>query len=147
MITICPLTEEDIPAAVELEKCCFSDPWSSKGLRDTLHEDCACFFAAKDEQGILCGYLNATWILDECNLNRICVHPVFRRNRIAENLLTALKDFCRKHNISHIFLEVRESNQAARALYCSNHFVELGRRPRFYEKPEEDAILMEWTEE
>ncbi len=145
MIKIRTLLESDIPETAQLETLCFSDPWSPKGLRDTLREDGSCFLAAEDENGILCGYLNATWVLDECNLNRICVHPAFRRNGIGAKLLLKLQEFCPANGISHIFLEVRESNTAARNLYRTHGFQELGKRPNFYENPQEDAVLMEWT--
>ncbi|HIS76078.1 MAG TPA: ribosomal protein S18-alanine N-acetyltransferase [Candidatus Merdivicinus excrementipullorum] len=146
-MTIRFFTEEDVPAAAELEQLCFPDPWSQKGLRDTMREEGSCFLAAADKNGALCGYLNATWVLDECNLNRICVHPDFRKQGIGSHLLTKLQDFCKTHEISHIFLEVRESNASARNLYRGHGFRELGKRPRFYENPEEDAVLMEWTGE
>ena len=146
MAEIRKMTLADIPAAAGLEKLCFPDPWSAKGLRDTLREDRACFLAAEKE-GTLCGYLNATWVLDECSLNRICVQPSCRRSGIASALLAELKAFCRQNGIGSIYLEVRESNAAARALYRAEGFAELGRRPRFYTSPEEDAVLMGWTSE
>lgn len=59
MFTIRPLTEEEIPAVQALEALCFPDPWSAKGLRDTLREDCSCFLGAWNGE-TLCGYLNAT---------------------------------------------------------------------------------------
>lgn len=147
MITIRNLQETDIPEAAKLETLCFSDPWSQKGLRDTLREEGSCFLAAEDENGTLCGYLNATGVLDECNLNRICVHPSFRRNGIGAKLLSRLQEICPANGISHIFLEVRESNAAARNLYLAHGFQELGKRPNFYENPQENAVLMEWTAE
>ena len=140
-IIIRPLTEADLPAAAELEACCFSDPWTRKGLRDTFREECACFLAAECG-GVLCGYLNAVWVLDELNLNRICVHPDYRRRKIAEKLLETLKVFCRGRGITRIFLEVRESNLPAQALYRASGFAGLGKRPRFYQNPAEDAVLM-----
>ena len=136
-----PFEETDLPAAAELEARCFPDPWSRKGLRDTFREKYACFLAAECDW-ILCGYVNAAWVLDELNLNRICVHPDFRRQGVAAGLLEALKEFCRGRKITRIFLEVRASNLPAQALYRSAGFAELGKRPRFYQNPEEDAILM-----
>ncbi len=81
------LAEPDIPAVQSLEALCFPDPWSVKGLRDTIREDCACFFGAWDDAGTLCGYLNATWVLDEININRICTHPAFRRLGAAKHVV------------------------------------------------------------
>lgn len=140
-----PFTETDISAAAQLEQSSFPDPWSPKGLRDTFREERACFLAAEDENGRLCGYLNATWVLDECNLNRICTDPDRRRNGVGAALINALQGFCRQHQIIQIFLEVRESNAAARALYQKSGFSEIGKRPHFYENPDETAVLMQWT--
>ena len=133
----------DIAAIAALEQLCFPDPWSTKGLRDTMQEERACFLAA-EEDGLLCGYVNATWVLDEMNLNRICVHPDWRRRRIGHLLLENLRQFCLENQITHIFLEVRESNEAARRLYQAEGFEQLGKRPRFYTAPVEDAVLMEY---
>lgn len=141
MLDIEPLTEESVPAIGALEALCFPDPWSEKGLRDTLREDYACFFGAWSG-GTLCGYVNATWVLDEMNINRICTHPAFRRQGAAKALFVALDNFCRKRGITRFFLEVRESNAAAQALYRSLGFTETGRRPNFYENPAEGAVLM-----
>ena len=136
------LAEPDIPAVQSLEALCFPDPWSVKGLRDTIREDCACFFGAWDDAGTLCGYLNATWVLDEININRICTHPAFRRLGAAKQLFASLDDFCRPRGITRFFLEVRESNQPALAFYAGIGFEETGRRPNFYENPSEGAVLM-----
>lgn len=141
MLEIRPLTEASIPAVRAIEVLCFPDPWSEKGLRDTLREDCACFLGAWSGE-TLCGYVNATWVLDEVNINRICTHPAFRRQGAAKGLFAALDDFCRKRGITRFFLEVRESNAAAQALYRSLGFTETGRRPNFYENPAEGAVLM-----
>lgn len=146
-MTIRDFHETDLSAAAELEQRCFPDPWSQKGLRDTLREERACFLVAEDENGRLCGYLNATWVLDECSLNRICTNPDCRRNGVGAALLDALQNFCREHQIAFIFLEVRESNTAARNLYRKSAFLETGKRPHFYDNPDETAILMQWTAE
>ena len=135
------LTEEDIPAVHSLETLCFPDPWSQKGLRDTLRESSSCFFGVW-EGNTLCGYLNATWILDEVNINRICTHPAFRRRGIAAAMIGKLEDFCRLRGIDNMFLEVRESNAPARAFYVRMGFKEIGCRPNFYDNPAEDAVLM-----
>ncbi len=135
------LTEDDIQAVHRLESLCFPDPWSQKGLRDTLRESSSCFLGVR-ENDTLCGYLNATWVLDEININRICTHPAFRRRGVATVLITKLKDFCRLRGIDSMFLEVRESNASARAFYTRMGFEEIGCRPNFYENPAEDAVLM-----
>ena len=143
-VRVRPLLEEELPAAWQLEQLSFPDPWSQKGLRDTFRESRACFLAAEAEGFGLCGFVNATWVLDELNLNRICVHPCFRRRGVGKKLMAALKAFCPKQQIRRIFLEVRASNGPARCFYQREGFAETGRRPRFYEHPEEDAVLMVW---
>ena len=116
MFTIRPLTEEEIPAVQALEALCFPDPWSAKGLRDTLREDCSCFLGA--------------W------------NGAFRRQGAAGQLFSALDEFCRKKGIIRFFLEVRESNLPAQVLYKGLGFLPIGTRPNFYENPTEGAVLM-----
>ncbi|MBQ4050258.1 MAG: GNAT family N-acetyltransferase, partial [Oscillospiraceae bacterium] len=84
-----PSTETDIQQLTLLESKCFSDPWSSKGLRDTLKEERS-FFLTAEENGRICGYLNSTYILDELDIHRICVLPEYRRKGVGAALMMQL---------------------------------------------------------
>lgn len=141
-MNIRPMLESDVEAVFLLEQECFPDPWSRKGIRDTLQEECSCMLVAEDN-GVLCGYLNSTYLFEELNLNRIAVSPNFRRRQAGVSLLRALFAFCGEHGLTRLMLEVRESNLPARRLYESLGFVTLGERKNFYQNPPETGVIME----
>jgi len=141
MLTIRKAQDEDIELLYTFEAACFSDPWSRKSLRDTLHEERACMLIAEND-GVACGYLNATWVLDEMNLNRVCVLPEMRRCGAGSLLVKAMFDAAKENAVTVIFLEVRESNEAAQRVYLRHGFTAVGRRPGFYQNPPEAGIIM-----
>lgn len=77
----------------------------------------------------------------EWELENIVAENESRRRGIATRLLAEFLDHARSRNASAVFLEVRESNESARALYCKFGFVETGSRKGYYATPPEDAIL------
>jgi ribosomal-protein-alanine N-acetyltransferase len=89
----------------------------------------------------LLGFVIAREISPEWELENIVVAASVRRHRVGKQLLKALLDAARQSNSQAVFLEVRESNAAARALYESAGFVPSGRRNSYYTQPFEDAIL------
>jgi ribosomal-protein-alanine N-acetyltransferase len=93
----------------------------------------------------LLGFLIASHVTAEWELENIVVAPASRRKGLATRLLTALLTRARETNSGSVFLEVRESNQAARALYIRLGFEESGRRKLYYANPQEDAVLYRLT--
>jgi ribosomal-protein-alanine N-acetyltransferase len=90
--------------------------------------------------GIL-GFLVANHLAPEWELENIVVAPAARHRGIGKRLLEALLDAARETDSSAVFLEVRESNTAARTLYEGSGFEQTGRRRSYYTSPSEDAIL------
>ena len=91
------------------------------------------------------GFLIGREINPEWELENIVVAPATRRKGLATRLLTALLDRARETNSERVFLEVRESNQAARAFYARLGFEQSGRRKLYYTNPPEDAVLYRLT--
>jgi ribosomal-protein-alanine N-acetyltransferase len=87
------------------------------------------------------GFLIAREISPEWELENIVIAPACRRKGLATRLFTALLDRARETNSERVFLEVRESNQAARAFYVRLGFEECGRRKLYYANPPENALL------
>ncbi len=92
------------------------------------------------DKGLL-GFLIARFLIPECELENIVVPLAVRRRGIGRQLLNALLLAARETNTESVFLEVRESNDAARAFYETAGFKLNGRRKSYYSNPSEDAIL------
>ncbi len=125
-------TREDLPSLIQIERASFSNPhWQPE---DFLRHDCV----VAEIDGRIAGFLvSRETVPSEREILNLAIAPAYRRVGIATALL--------KHQLNHkidYFLEVRESNAAAQALYRRIGFVEVGRRPNYYESPRERAIVM-----
>ena len=87
------------------------------------------------------GALQQAQATEEVDATRLAVAPGFRRQRIARQLVAAVIAQARQEDAAAIYLEVRESNAAARGLYSSFGFVESTRRPAYYRDPPEAAVV------
>lgn len=91
------------------------------------------------------GFLVARHIAPEWELENIVVAPAARRTGLGKRLLGALLTAARETNNAAVFLDVRESNAAARSLYEKTGFQLTGRRKAYYTNPQEDAVLYRLT--
>lgn len=96
---------------------------------------------ADDPDERLLGFLVAHFLTPECELENIVVSPRALRKGVGKQLLKALLLAASKTNCETVFLEVRESNQAARAFYENVGFQLDSRRKSYYSNPSEDAVL------
>ncbi len=141
-IAIAAATRADLDAVSQLEVVAFADPWMRQAFEVALKERHARFRVARARDGAVAGYLIAWFVLDEGEIANLAVVPTARRRGVARALLEAIIAEARESRIGRLFLEVRESNAAARALYASMGFMPIARRPRYYRKPVEDAIVL-----
>lgn len=134
-------TLDDVADIKKIEDECFSVPWSEKSIIESLKNPCSHFYLAKvnDEAA---GYIGIQIFSGEGYVTNVAVLPEFRRKGIAKALITKALE----NEMEFLTLEVRESNAPAIRLYTSLGFEEVGKRPRFYSQPIEDAILMTKTE-
>lgn len=139
---LAPLTEADLPAAAALEKACFSTPWSEESLRGELQNENARVWTLSVCREIV-GYIGVHLVQDEAEVMNLAVLPAFRRRGFGRRLLQTALAFCRENGCVRLFLEVRESNEAALALYRSLGFTVCGRRKHYYQQPPEDALLLQ----
>ena len=141
-VRIVPMKGDHLDEVAELERICFSAPWSRNMLAEELENDCAAFLAALDDEGRVVGYAGLLVVLDEGYITNVAVRPECRRQGVAKKLLQVFLDFARAHRLSFLTLEVRASNYGAIALYGAMGFRSAGRRKNYYEHPREDAIIM-----
>jgi ribosomal-protein-alanine N-acetyltransferase len=143
IIQIRSMQREDIPCIHDLERQAFSDAWSEKNLEEVCEQKHYYNVVAVLED-VVVGYIIATHVLDEGELLRIAVAKDCRMHGIGEQLLQHLLDKFTKEQIHTCFLEVRQSNVAAIALYEKQGFVLQGRRKNYYKNPTENANIMSW---
>ena len=140
-----PLAHEHLGQAAEIERLCFSDPWSEKMLAEHLANPCSLTLAAVGDTGRLLGYVGLLAVVDEGYITNVAVRPDCRRQGIASSLLQALEARGRARNLTFLTLEVRQSNAPARALYEKLGYLQAGLRRNYYENPREDAVIMTKT--
>ena len=136
-ITIRVATVSDIASLVKIEQACFSVPWSENSFRESLQNPHSRFYLAWAD-GAPVGYMGVQIFSGEGYVTNIAVLEARRRQGVASALLEAAL----QNEMDFLTLEVRESNEAAIALYEKFGFEAVGKRPRFYREPTEDALLM-----
>ena len=139
------MTEAHVARVAALEQVCFSDPWSENSVRSELDNPLSTWLVALEGETVL-GYVGSQTVLDEADIMNVAVAPGYRRQGIARLLLERLEEALRTRKVHSLTLEVRASNEPAKALYASLGYVQVGRRPNYYFKPREDALILrkEW---
>lgn len=140
-IMIREMTMDDLDTVVEIEKECFSVPWSKQGFVDALQKNNAYYIVAVADDRVV-GYCGAYGVCDEADINQVAVTGNYRRSGIGERMARRFLDGLTQRGYLNTTLEVRKSNTAAIALYEKLGFVSEGIRKNFYEKPTEDAVIM-----
>ena len=135
------MTADALEGVAELEKLCFSQPWSKKSLELLLNDGIGVGMVCRQD-GIVCAYGGMLCAVDEGQITNVATHPDFRRSGYGNAVVEALIKYAKNNRLYSISLEVRESNAAAIALYSSFGFKVEGKRKDFYTKPTEAALVM-----
>ena len=141
-----PMNASHVPQIAQLEKRCFSDPWSEKSIASELENPLSVWLVAVDG-GELIGYVGSQTVLGETDMMNLAVAPEARRQGTGRALVLALVDALTEKGSHSLMLEVRVSNTPAQKLYESLGFSQVGRRPKYYVNPREDALILrkEWS--
>ena len=139
------MNKDHVSQIAQLEAQCFSDPWSEKSIASELENPLSLWLVA-EEDGQVWGYVGSQTVLDESDMMNVAVDPGFRRQGIARALIETLIAELSKMGSRCLRLEVRVSNENARALYARMGFQQLGLRKNYYHNPKEDALILgkEW---
>ena len=141
-VRIVPMNGDHLDEVAELERICFSVPWSRNMLAEELDNLLSAFLVALDDNDRVVGYAGLQVVLDEGYITNVAVRPEYRRQGIAGELLRVFHRFAEGNKMAFLTLEVRDSNSSARALYTKHGFKEVGVRKNYYDHPKEDAIIM-----
>lgn len=145
MIQYIPMDESHVSQVAELEKLCFNDPWSVNSIVYELTNPLSLWLVAAEADTVV-GYVGSQSVMDEADMMNIAVHPEYRRRGIAQELVHRLVTALRQKEVRRLTLEVRASNEPAKALYSGLGFEQVGCRPNYYRNPREDALILrkEW---
>jgi ribosomal-protein-alanine acetyltransferase len=140
-----PATADDLAAIMALERASFpTDAWSDAMMREELASTHG-WYVVVEEAGRLIGYagLRAPRGARDADVQTITISIDARGRGRGRALLRELLEEAARRGTEHVFLEVRADNPVAQALYASEGFVEVGRRPRYYQPDDVDAIVMQ----
>lgn len=145
MIEYIAMRDAHVADVVQLEKLCFSMPWSETSIRSELDNPLSLWLVAIDGEKLV-GYVGSQAVMGEADMMNLAVFPEYRRMGIGEQLVLQLIQALKIQNVSAITLEVRVSNESALRLYQKLGFSQVGRRPDYYRNPKEDALILrkEW---
>ena len=140
-ITITKMNSSHTYEVSEIEKSCFSKPWSQNALEAELSNPNAHFYVLIYRDKVVAyGGMHIT--IDECYIANIAVLPDFQGNGFGKAITLYLINEATKLGCEFISLEVRPSNTVAVSMYGLLGFEEVGRRKNFYTSPTEDGLIM-----
>lgn len=141
MVQIRKMASADVPFISKLEENTFSMPWSARGFLEMIEKKDARYYVAEVD-GEVVGGCGVLMIAGEGNITNVVISPKFRNRGIGTQMLQYLIEEGYREGLTAFTLEVRVSNKTAVHVYEKLGFESAGIRPRFYEKPTEDAIIM-----
>lgn len=144
--TLEPMAAKHVSQVALIERQCFSLPWTEACIEKELTNPLSLWLVAMDGDTVV-GYIGSQSVLGEADVMNLAVEPGSRRKGIAAALLNGLQKALRENEVYSLTLEVRASNEAAISLYYKHGYIQVGRRPNYYHRPKEDAMILrkEWT--
>ena len=132
---------DDTECAAEISEKCLEESWNAKSFQESLDQEYTLMAVAEKADQIV-GYIVIYLAGDQAELESVAVVKEARRSQTASRLLAFAFEEAYRRGVRNMTLEVRESNAAARKLYEKFHFEMIGKRKRFYQNPQEDALIL-----
>lgn len=137
------MSPEDVPVVLTVERAAYSGGWPATAFeRELTGNRMARYIVLEEAGGGIAGFAGLWLMVDEAHVVTVAVLPEERRRGLGRLLVHGLVDLAIEHGMSVATLEVRESNEAARALYREYGFYEVGERKRYYSDNRENAVIM-----
>ena len=143
-IIVREMKKQDLSRVAELERLCFSIPWSEKALASELKNKVA-LYQVLEHDGLIAAYAGMWLILDEAHVTNVAVDPQFRRQGFGLLVMLELMRRARSRGATRMTLEVREKNYGAQSFYDTLGFVKAGVRRGYYSDTGEDAFIL-WND-
>ena len=139
---ITTMNQSHVPQIAALEALCFgSAAWSEMSISSELQNLWSYWLVSVQGEQVV-GYVGSQSSFEEADIMNVAVHPDYRRQGVAESLITRLGDDLNERGIHALLLEVRVSNTPAIALYEKLGFRQVGLRKNYYRNPKEDALIL-----
>jgi [ribosomal protein S18]-alanine N-acetyltransferase len=136
-----PLTHDRVDAALDLDRRCLGGIWNAEGYRREITSECSDLLTFSYASTLLA--LGCSWaIADEGHITLLAVDPNYQHQGLGQAMLFVLLRAAHQRGLERATLEVRASNQAALSLYAKFGFREAGRRKRYYQDNQEDALVL-----
>ena len=136
------MTLADVDDVQEIEKGCFSVPWSRESFEHEITENKCARYLVVELDGRVVAYAGTWLVIDEAHITNVAVHPDFRGRGYGELVMRELMQLSSDTGMVWMTLEVRRSNVVAQSLYHKLGFIDVGYRKRYYEDNHEDALIM-----
>lgn len=133
---------KDASSMAELDRICFTQPWSIQAFKEELNDSSAAFYLVAEVSGTIIGYVGQWEIVGEGHITNVAVHPGYRNLGIGTKMLGELISLSSKKGIGCHTLEVRKSNEEAISLYKKLGFKIAGIRKEYYADNLEDALIL-----
>jgi ribosomal-protein-alanine N-acetyltransferase len=137
------LTTHEACLVAELEALCFPDAWDAERIAGAMHSGLRLVGAFAEGQ--LVGYLSYRSAAGEAEIVNLAVYLAMRRQGFGRQLLAAALQKWHEDGVEYAYLEVRASNVAAKGLYMSSGFIQVGQRTGYYADTGEDALVLRWS--
>ena len=141
-----PMRPSDLPEVMAIERASFKSPWSQTSFEAEVGKSGAelkvARLASRDGSGPLLGYACFWLVADEMQITNLAVHIGYRRRGVGRRLMVHSLQKGYKAGARLALLEVRCSNQAARALYEGLGFAVVQERPNYYPEHREAALVL-----
>jgi ribosomal-protein-alanine N-acetyltransferase len=136
-----PLTCDRVADALDLDRRSLGGIWSADGYQREIASECSDLLTLSHAATLLA--LGCTWaIADEAHVTLLAVDPAYQHQGLGQAMLFVLLCFAQRRGLERATLEVRASNQIALSLYTKFGFREAGRRKRYYQDNQEDALVL-----
>ncbi len=140
-VTTAPMTREDLPSILAMERSAFLTPWSEESFRHAIEGPNALNLTCRQGDEVI-GYLTGVVVIDEAWITNLLIAREHRRCGFARRLLACFMRRAAEKGALHVFLEVRERNEPAHQLYRKLDFQKIGVRIQYYPDTGEDAWVM-----
>ena len=144
-VLLAPMLAGDLDAVLAIEHKSFSTPWTDTMFLSELRQGPSSqLLVARLEKRptTIVGYVGYRAVLDEMHVMIVAVAPAWRRRGIAQRMLSEAMQQARQADCARAILEVRASNVGAQQLYYRLGFAPVGVRPKYYQRPSEDALIL-----